>query len=517
MMAKYRGDLLPVAALLLLGSFAYLHLTALPAFEDEGSQLRWIYRVIDAGEWLAPLGDGKPLEAWPMVPLIELGLPPLTAVRAVHVAAGMISVLLTYALALQLGGRWTACACGALFALCPFAVYLERLALSDMLLCAAGAWVLLNAVKFIALQTWNRAAMLALSFMLAAFCKFPVGFVFLITLPLALLLMPSDARAGLLQRPALTKLLLAHAPVVLLGMLVMSVAIGRVHGGRLPGFGLQDLMGIGLAGYPDIAAVIGVAHINLLDELAAQLSWPVVLIGLTGIVAGAFLNDWRQHWLIAAGAVPMLGISLLAQFWFSRYLLFTLPPLIIGATFGWRSLCARARALRPLVEFAVFAICAGLMGRQSALLILDPPAARWSPVDRFQYIEGWSSGYGYPQAAGFLIEARDTPSMIYSLDGHSAYQLRSYLPAQWAGRIGPIFYGPEGKLLGTEEERWANLSRSAAPWIIVPEELLQGDLQAQFGRNAGEITLRRIAVFDKPGLRTRLALYEAIPRQTGGP
>src|SRR5580692_2590335 len=68
----YRGHVvpvaaLPVAALLLLGSFAFVHLTALPPYEDEGSQLRWIWRIIDAGEWLQPLGDGKPLEAWPMV------------------------------------------------------------------------------------------------------------------------------------------------------------------------------------------------------------------------------------------------------------------------------------------------------------------------------------------------------------------------------------------------------------------------------------------------------------------
>ena len=58
---KFQNDLLPIAALLALGSFAFAHLMALPAFADEGGQLRWIYRVIEAGEWLQPLGDGKPL------------------------------------------------------------------------------------------------------------------------------------------------------------------------------------------------------------------------------------------------------------------------------------------------------------------------------------------------------------------------------------------------------------------------------------------------------------------------
>ncbi len=77
-----RRDLLPLVALGILGSFAFVHLLAVPAFEDEGSQIRLIYRIIDAGEWLQPLNDGKPLEAWLMVPWVWLGLPVLAVVRA---------------------------------------------------------------------------------------------------------------------------------------------------------------------------------------------------------------------------------------------------------------------------------------------------------------------------------------------------------------------------------------------------------------------------------------------------
>ena len=88
--------------MLLLGSFAFAQLMALPAFEDEGTQLRWIWRLIEAGEWLQPLGDAKPLEAWLMVPLVHLGGQPLAAIRALHVVVGMIGAVLTYRLALHL-------------------------------------------------------------------------------------------------------------------------------------------------------------------------------------------------------------------------------------------------------------------------------------------------------------------------------------------------------------------------------------------------------------------------------
>jgi hypothetical protein len=244
-----------------------------------------------------------------------------------------------------------------------------------------------------------------------------------------------------------------------------------------------------------------------------QVSWPVAVIALIGLVTSALLPDWRQRWLIAVGALPMLGIGLLATFWYSRYLLFTLPPLIVSAASGWHGVSLRARRFRQPVEFAVFAVCVGFMGHQSALIIFDPAAADWSPLDRFQYFEGWGSGYGYPEAAKFILGSPDAPRMIYSLDGHSAYQLRNYLPPQWRNRVRPIFYGQDGKALRSEEARLENLPSGVPVWVIVSKQLLEGYLKADFGRiDPGTINLRQIAVFDKPRSRAQLAIYEITRR-----
>jgi 4-amino-4-deoxy-L-arabinose transferase-like glycosyltransferase len=500
--------------LLLLGSFAFVHLTSLPPYEDEGSQLRWIWRVIEAGEWLQPLGDGKPLEAWPMVPLVQLGLHPLSAMRALHVIAGMVGGVLTYQLALQLSERDTAFVSAALFAICPFVVNLQRFAESDIFMCAAGAWVLLSVIQFIQSPARRHAIKLAGSLVLAAFCKFPVGFIFLLAMPAALLLMPSTERRNLLRPRVLTEMLAAHAPTVLLALVVIFVAVIRMRSGQPPGFGIQDLIGIGAGRYHDIAAVIGIPRINLFDELTAQLSLPVTVIGLVGLVAAALLNDWRQRWLIAVGAVPMLGIGLLATFWFPRYLVFTLPPLFVAAVSGWQSLAQHTGRFRRPVQFGILSVCVGFTGYQSALIISDPAAARWSPVDRFQYFEGWSSGYGYPEAAKFVLESPATPLAIYSLDGHSSYQLLTYLPAAWISRVKPIFYGQDGKVLSSEDARLENLLGRTPAWIVISEQLLQGYLDSSFGRtNLDRINLRQIASFDKPGSRARLAIYEVTRRE----
>ena len=505
------NEIVPIGALLLLASLAFVRLMALPAFEDEGSQLRLVWRVIESGEWLQPLSEGKPLEAWLMAPLVRLAGQPLMAVRAVHVVVGMFAAVGTYRLGMRVTDRSTAWIGGLLFALCPFVVYLERLALADILLCAAGIGVLLSFLRLLQAATWARAAVLAASLVLVAFCKLPVGFFFVGAAPLALASMPADERRYWLGGPRLRLLLLAHAPVLVMATAVAVIAGIRWHSGRIPGFGLQDLLGIGLGQYQNIAAGNGGPRPDLLRELSAQLSVPVVVIGLIGLVASAIWGDWRRRWLIAVGALPMLSIGLLTQFWFSRYLLFTLPPLIVAAVDGWRSLAVHLHLgrLRGPFEWGALALCLGFILPQTVRLVLDPVAANWSRLDRYQYLEGTGSGYGYPEAARFILATRAAPSVVYALDGHSAYQLRNYLPPAWNARVTPIYYAPDGKELLGEEARFENLSTRAPAWLIVPQPLLSRLLVTSFGEaNATRVGLRQLALFDKPGQQTQLALYE---------
>lgn len=507
-MSVSHRDRLPIAALLLIGSLAFIHLMSLPSFEDEGSQLRWISRAIEANEWTEPLSEGKPLEAWPLVPVVMLAAQPLAAVRALHVLYGMVGAVLTYLLASQVSSRRTAFAAGVLFAVCPFVVYLERFALSDILMCVAGIWVLLSVMQLLRSPTWPNAISLALALVLAALSKLPVGFVFLSSMPLALLLMPADERRTLLHTAALTRLVVAHVPAALLAVAVIVVALVRVRRGQVAGFGVQDFIGISLGRYQGIAAIIGGVRPSLSGELSTQLSWTVIALGLVGLAASALLNDWRQRWLIVVGAAPMLAIGWLATFWYSRYLLFELPPLIVAAASGWHSLAARLPRYSGALAFAAFAVCASFMLQQSARLILDPASARWSALDRFQYFEGWGSGYGYPEAAHFIVQSADAPRKVYALDGHSAYQLRAYLPGEWLSRVQSVNYGDDGRWLRSEDERLANLLDHTPAWIIVSEQLLPFYLQANLGGGA-QLALRKIASFDKPGGRFQLAIYEA--------
>jgi hypothetical protein len=499
-------ELALMGAVALVGATAFVHLMALPPFVDEGTQLRLIGRLLEQGEWRQPLYEGKPLEIWLMAPFAHLAGTELAAVRAVHVLIGVCATLLTYRLARALGDRIDACVCGALFAVCPFLVYQERLALADVLMCAAGIWVLLGVLAILQRPNARTVVRLAAALLLAALSKLPVGFIFLTALPLALALLPSAQRRALLAPPARSRLILACAPVLLLAAAVCLVALMRVRQGHAPGFGIQDLLEVGGGFSADIAATMGVAPPRLLNELATQLSPAVLVVGLLGLALGAVRGDWRLRWLILQGALPLLMIAGVAHFWYSRYLLFALPPLLVAAVVGWRTLWARSGRIEHTAWLIVLAMCAALWARQSARLILDPATARWSPIDRVQYVEGWGSGYGYPEAAAYLRAAARPPEIIYALDGHSAAQLQTYLPRDWRPRVQPLFYGADGQELPEAAQRRANLLAHLPAWIIAPEALFDRSLLAAIGDPQG-LQVQRLAAFDKPGRRTQVSLY----------
>jgi hypothetical protein len=251
----------------------------------------------------------------------------------------------------------------------------------------------------------------------------------------------------------------------------------------------------------------------LFGELSAQLTPVVVVLGALGALAAAWRGDWRQRWLLLLGALPMLGIGYLAAFWYSRYLLFTLAPLLLGLLPGWPILARHTGRWHRAVASGAWLLAAALMAQQSARLIIDPASARWSPLDRFQYFSGWGSGFGYPEAARFLLAASPAPDLVFSLDGHSAYQLATYLPPDWRTRIRPIAEGAHGEALGSVAARRANLASVPRAWLIVPEPSLQWYLAASLG-NIEPATCQTLAMFDKPGRRTRLGLYAPPPQES---
>ncbi|MGH2521887.1 MAG: hypothetical protein ACRDH2_05225, partial [Anaerolineales bacterium] len=333
----------------------------------------------------------------------------------------------------------------------------------------------------------------------APFTKFPVGFLFLVAMPLALIVMPHAARVLVFSPASRLKLFVAYTPAMLLLVFVLAVAIMRARVGQPPGFGLTDLFNrTHSASRVETIAANGP---RLLEELTAQLTWPVVLLATPGIAAALWKGSPYQRWLTLMGFVPIAGIVFVASQWFGRYVLTALPPLTVSAVCGWQWLLAHGGRLKTALATTALAICVSLMGYQSALLILDPLHARWSPIDQYGYITGPASGYGFAEAATYVQHA-DPPPLIYAFDVATAMQLRSGLPPEWAGRVEQL-YVIDGRSLSLEERK-ARLLTLTPAWLVTPEALDPKDSYVASH-------LRPVAAFERPGGQTAVMLYEVNP------
>ena len=293
--------------------------------------------------------------------------------RSLHVLAGAIGAVL------GVPHRAAACLHGprhsgsAIFVRdLSLVVYLQRFATtSDHSVCLAALTVYLGTLRFTEQPAWRPTIALGAGLLLGALAKLPVGFELTIAAPVALLLMPAASRRALLDSRARLLLLVAHVPVVLLAVLILAIALLRVQRGQSPGFGLSDFLGLGLGQYRGIGATMGAAPITLLGELTAQLSRPVMVIGAVGVAVAVIVGDWRSRWLAALAAVPLLAIGTLASFWFSRYLLFTLPPLIVLAVAGWNALYVKCACGRGAIQQADWL-------RSRWRRCASPAATRWA-------------------------------------------------------------------------------------------------------------------------------------------
>lgn len=443
-------------------------------------------------------GDGKPLEVWPIVPLVWLGCDALTAMRALHVIAGIVSALLVYLLASQFASRAVAFVSALLTATSPWMVFFQRLAVADTYLCAAGLVVLYAVGHLVYKPDWRAVILLSVSLPLAAMAKMPVGFIFMGALPLALVLMPPDDRAALLKEKP--KLLLAYAPVLFLLCIVVAVALLQIWHGEAPGFGLRLVLE--KTRTPDRLALLSSNLSRLAEEFLSPLTPVPVVLMIVGVLISLGRGHWTQRWL-AIWSVASIGmIIVVARFWGSRYFLFAVPPLIISVVCGWqRALRYLPSHVKSLVALVILLPSLAYMTYQSSLRIFDPLSARWSKND-WGYITSWASGYGYPELARYLQTAPDAPPMIYTLEVGTAMQLWAYLPPEWLARVQQLQI-VNGAALGPDERRALLLDRTPA-WLVMPSAAEPGDRFAA-------AHLRGIVGFYKPGSTTEVTLYEVRP------
>ncbi len=127
------------------------NLTLQPIFADEAIYIRWA-QVMRAEPTLRflPLSDGKtPLFMWLMIPVFKFIHDPLLAGRLLSVASGFFTLLGVFFLSRKIFSTKTAFWASLLYAITPYTVFFDRMALVDSMLAGFTVWVIYFAVRLV--------------------------------------------------------------------------------------------------------------------------------------------------------------------------------------------------------------------------------------------------------------------------------------------------------------------------------------------------------------------------------
>ncbi len=436
MMSMRKIESIDVLALLLMTLgivLLFTRLTDFPVFVDEAVHLWWVQRILTDGEWLRSLNVGKPLEAWLPIPMVALGVEPLLVMRALHAGAAVLVIFFSYRLGALLLHRDAGMLVAALTLLSPFFVFYARLALTEVYLALGYLLVLYASIKFHQDPSRQNTLLLAFALVLSAFAKFPVGFIALAVVPIAIVILDGRQSAQFFHTTR-SKLFLAYFPTCALLMGVVSIALWRRQQALSPGFGF------GLVERQTVftGPLIQIAE-NARILVGLGVAWwtgPIFTLSVMGILAGVIFGGGHLRWLAIVTLAPLLIMLMTASEWHSRYLLFLLAPLTVISISGWLALLKQwfgsPILRRRIAQIMSISVLIALTSR-TLVLYYDSLLFHWPDADRREYVSQWPSGFGFSEAAEFL--EHDPPSTILVLEIGAAKQLEVYLPNTLRDRV----------------------------------------------------------------------------------
>ncbi|OGM27108.1 hypothetical protein A2962_03330 [Candidatus Woesebacteria bacterium RIFCSPLOWO2_01_FULL_39_61] len=375
-----------------------------PIFGDEAIYIRWA-QIMRAEPTLRfiPLSDGKqPLYMWAIIPLLKLISNPLFAGRIMSVFTGMGSLVGVFVLTQILFRSTKASLLASLvYAISPFVVFFDSMALVDSMLTMFGIWTLVFSVLSVKALRLDFAMIAGFFLGGAMLTKSPAVF-FSILLPLDLLFLNLAKDKG-------------KKAIILIKFLILLMVT------YLIAFGLYNILRLGpnfhLIALRNQDYIFPLSHlwINPKDPFIFHIKeifqwlWilgPSVLPLLVAIGIILRFNKFKKEifllsfWIL----LPLLANAMYAKVFTVRYILFVLPYLFIFVGVLFKNDLKKSFITLLLAIFIVHALIIDLT------LITKIEAAPLPRNERSGYLEEWTAGYGIKETAKYLEEYhKDNP------------------------------------------------------------------------------------------------------------
>ena len=356
-------------------------LTLLPIFLDETLHVRWALLISEGRkDWWKPWEWGRALTVWLGALVTPLASDPLWANRFLSVALGLVTLLATVAVADRLFDRRVGLVAGLFYVVCPFTLFYDRLALADACLQALFALTLLFSVRLVHEPRAVFGVLAGIAMALGVYTKAPG--VLLFAVPAAAVVMLGRWRGA--WRPLLAAYAVGAPPA--------AYALWRFFTTR----NTATMAEIATKAEGGLAARFAANMAEASGWLWTFWTPTLVVLGLAGIVLA--IRERRREALLLAGlaAFPVVAFGLALSRWLPRYVLFASVPFVVLAawTLGRgvdRFFPASARTAALAAAVAAASVPAL---RFDWALWTDPPKAPLPPLERAQFVDGWTSGYG---------------------------------------------------------------------------------------------------------------------------
>lgn len=344
-----------------------------------------------------PLSDGKePLFMWVVIPFLKFIKDPLFAGRTVSVLSGFGTLLgVTYLSWLLFKSKKVALAAAIIYAVSPFIFFFDRLSLADAMLSMFGIWTFIFAYLAITRERLDFAMIAGFALGGAWLTKSPALFFALMLPTLWLFAAWKKGTKNIFLK--LLKLIGLTLPIIIIG------------------YGMYNILRLG-PNFSQIAIrnldyVWPLSHIltSPLDPLRPFLDrslqwiemmgpWSILILAVSGVYLN-YKKNWRQIivlfiWFLA----PIIIQSEYAKVFTARYILFSIPYLIIIAS--------SAFVTESKIWIKILTIVLAFFIAQAFVfdwwLLTNPEKANLPRSERSGYLEEWTAGQGIKESADYF-------------------------------------------------------------------------------------------------------------------
>lgn len=428
MICKPKYLIIPIIFLYLFTRFQ--NLLAIPVFGDEAIYVRWsqIIRNVETLRFI-PLTDGKqPLFMWLTAAALKFYSDPLFVGRFVSVLSGLgilVGLFILYSIVLNCSSEsnnpldfiqnsinksgYRALIPSLIYIFLPFSFFFDRLALSDNLLSLFGICSLILVILLSKFPRLDLAMILGFSLGLAWITKSPaVYFILLSIISYFYLRLPSKSHIVLPFVSVLISYFIYN--LLRLGPQFHMIAIRNQD--YL--WSIGEILRHPLDPFkPHLFAVIKIYF--------QYLSLPVILVFLVGLYLNRaeILKKRIYQILFLWWILPVLANTFLAKVMTGRYLLFSLPPLIILLAHSYFSFYLELHKYLKKYFVTFFIVLSPFIFNIFWLSQISLSPFNFKLIDTESgYLSDWTSGWGIKPAADFLKSRARFANVIVGTEGY---------------------------------------------------------------------------------------------------